>query len=142
MLRPTLASAIVTVALLVTSAGCSSGTGTSLSAPTAPPTAPATATDVVRDLESAAQEIDKAIAAAQNGDLDTARQEYHEFDEDWEKVEDGVRGKSRDAYKAIEQAMDEVQAVLLKTSTPDKEASVAALRSLRQVIDAQKPALK
>ncbi len=132
--------------LLIAGVACTT-TGTTISAPTPASTAkPASAaspsaTSPSQQLEAAAQEVDKAIAAAQAGDLAKAKHEFEEFDEDWDKIEDGIKAKSPDAYKAIEDAMDEVEVALVKSGSPSKDAATAALQKLRRVIDEQKPKL-
>ncbi len=142
-LKPSLAA----VAFVVVGLACTSP-GVSIGAPTNPPAvAPSTvaspaAANVSRQLEDAAQEVDKAIAAAQGGDLAKAKSEFEEFDEDWDKIEDGVKAKSPDAYRTIEDAMDEVELALVKPAAPDKDTALSALRKLRQTIADQAPRLR
>ena len=93
-------------------------------------------------LSALGRRVDAAAQALQTGNLAQAKHEFEEFDEGWEKIEDGIRDKSRDAYRAIEDAMDEVEAALVKPATPDVAATTAALRKLRETIDRSLPALR
>ncbi len=94
-----------------------------------------------QQLDEAVPEVDKAIGAAESGDMATARKEYDEFHEKWETFEDGVKAKSKEAYTAIEEAIDGVKAELVTATEPAKEPTVSALKKLRQVIDEQKAKL-
>ena len=93
-------------------------------------------------MEAAAGTIDAAIAAAQAGDLAKAKDEFEEYDEAWEKIEDGIKDASADAYKAIEDDMDEVEIALVKPAQPDKAASLSALQKLRSTIHTQRAKLR
>lgn len=116
-----------------------SGTGTASPAGGAATASPAGSP--AQQLEDAVPEIDKAITAAEQGDLATARKEYDEFHEKWETFEDGVKAKSQEAYTAIEDAIHAVKAELVTATEPAKEPTVNALKKLRQVIDEQKSKL-
>jgi hypothetical protein len=94
-----------------------------------------------QQLDKAVPEVDKAIGAAESGDMATARKEYDEFHEKWGTFEDGVKAKSQEAYTAIEEAIDGVKAELVTATQPAKEPTVSALKKLRQVIDEQKAKL-
>lgn len=73
--------------------------------------------------------IEDALTAARAGDVATARAKYDAFRDGWFAAETGVRAMSRDAYRAIEGAMGEVQATL--ASQPVDTAHVVdALRAL------------
>ena len=93
-------------------------------------------------LSAAAKEIDRAIEAIQGADIEKAKKEFKEFEGDWDKFEDLVKARSADSYKKIEDAMNDVEAVLTKATTVDKDKALAALRKLRQVIDAELSKLK
>lgn len=112
-----------------------SATQASSSASASPAGSPA------QQLDNAVPEVDKAIAAAESGDMATARKEYDEFHTNWGTFEDGVKAKSQDAYTAIEDAIDGVKAELVTASEPAKEPTLNALKKLRQVIDEQKSKL-
>jgi hypothetical protein len=49
-----------------------------------------------------------SAAALATGDAVAAREAYALFDSGWEDIEDGVRVRSRDDYRSIEDAMREV----------------------------------
>jgi hypothetical protein len=76
-------------------------------------------------------------AAVEAGDFAKAQTEFDEFDESWEKVEDGIKDKSPDGYTAIEESMDAVRAAL-NEAQPNNEKVFAALQELEaNVISAQ-----
>ncbi|HEV8635066.1 MAG TPA: FTR1 family protein [Chloroflexota bacterium] len=96
----------------------------------------ADAAALARALNGMLADLDKARDALKGGGVAEARAAYHEFDEGWEKNEDDVRGRSRDAYTKIEDAMGEVQIALVKAEAPDAARADAALAGLsRQVRD-------
>jgi hypothetical protein len=53
------------------------------------------------------------------------------FEASWKIVEDGVKAKSSDTYKAIEGSLDTVKGEF-KNKLPDKTKVLAALQSLSQ----------
>lgn len=63
-----------------------------------------------------------------------AKQEFGEFEEYWEKVEDGVKAKSADTYKAIENDMDNITNGL-RSQKPDKTKVLADLQSLSKTLN-------
>ncbi len=117
-----------------------SGTGNSATQASASASA-SPAGPPAQQLDNALPEVDKAITAAESGDMATARKEYDEFHEKWGTFEDSVKAKSPEAYNAIEEAIDGVKAELVTATEPAKEPTVNALKKLRQVIDEQKPKL-
>lgn len=64
--------------------------------------------------------IQTSLAA---GDFTAAATGYDQFHDAWELVEDALRAKSPEAYRAIEDAMDD-----LKASIKKKDAAKAAER--------------
>ena len=86
--------------------------------------------------------IDDASRALGGGDVQGAINSYNRFDDGWADIEDGVREKSRDQYRAIEAGIVDVRATLLKPAQPDPAAAGAALAHLRQIIDAAVPDLR
>jgi hypothetical protein len=117
-----------------------SGTGNSATQASSSPSA-SSAGSPAQQLTDATSEVEKALAAAQSGDMATARKEYDEFHDKWASFEDGVKAKSQDAYTAIEDAIDGVKTELVTASEPAKEPTVNALQKLRQAIDEQKSKL-
>lgn len=94
-------------------------------------------------LAAAAKEVDKAIEGLLDGDVAKAKKEFNEFhDDEWATFEDRVKAKSPDHYAKIEAAIDGVNDTLLKAATVDKDKAQAALRKLRQAIDAALPSLR
>ena len=93
-------------------------------------------------LKALSQHLDVALDALKAGDVAKAKQEYQAFDEGWEQIEDGVRAKSRDQYRAIEDAMGDVQALLLTPATPENGRARVALEKLDRTIAAALPALR
>lgn len=107
-----------------------------------PAMAPAaqTAPSPASDLQKIAGSIDTAIAAADAGDVATARAQFKAFDAAWDDLEDAIRPMARQSYHAIEKAMGGVVAAL-----PNDQASAAAgataLRNLKSVIAREVPVI-
>src|SRR6476661_6361662 len=74
--------------------------------------------------------VQRALAAAQAGDLPTAQREYFSFKDQWASIEDGVRAVSRDDYRAIEAKMRDVDAAF--AGSPNSSQVVTALGGLDQ----------
>jgi electron transfer flavoprotein alpha/beta subunit len=72
----------------------------------------------------------KAIEA---GKLDVAKTEFAKFETSWKTVEDGVKSKSADTYKAIEDGMESIDKGI--ASKQGKDALLASLQKLSQNID-------
>ncbi|MFM7450560.1 MAG: hypothetical protein ACKO24_18410 [Leptolyngbyaceae cyanobacterium] len=68
-------------------------------------------------------------AALNGGDVAKAQATFAGFESYWEQVEDGVKAKSAETYKEIEDDMDTI-AIGLKGTNPDKVKVVTALQSL------------
>ncbi len=77
-----------------------------------------------QDVTDANVTVQKALSAARTGDLATAKLQYDAYENSWFDIEDGVRGKSRDAYRAIEKDMSDVSAAF--ANTPVDPAKVTA----------------
>ena len=86
--------------------------------------------------------VTEAVTAVKANDFAKAKQEYKEYDEKWEEVEDGVRTKSQDAYIKIEKDMDQVKNTLVTPAKPDPTKATAALESLSKTLDANATSLK
>jgi hypothetical protein len=76
---------------------------------------------------------DKTTLAVKAGKFDQAKTEFGKFEDSWKTVEDGVKTKSSDTYKAIEAGLDTVSGEL-KNNQPDKAKMLSALQSLAQSI--------
>lgn len=68
-------------------------------------------------------------AAINAGDVAKAQAAFAGFESYWEQAEDGVKAKSAETYKAIEDDMDTIT-IGLKVTNPDKAKVVIALQSL------------
>lgn len=72
--------------------------------------------------------VDRALAAVNAGDFATAQREYKAYENRWFEIEDGVRDKSRDSYRAIEKYMVGASGAL---DDKKKEDAVAQLMALK-----------
>jgi ABC-type Fe3+-hydroxamate transport system substrate-binding protein len=116
-----------------TSASTSASTSPSAVSSTAPSTS-ASANGAVAELLAA---IGKIKTAATAGDFAKALAEYKAYDEIWEKVENGIKAKSKDNYEKIESSMDALKAAL-KESNPVKDKVLAAIQALETVVNKAK----
>src|SRR5215210_7343938 len=89
-------------------------------------TAAASPEDDLRNLDSY---VDQAYAAVLAGDLAQARAAYAAYDRGWVEIEDGVKARSRPAYRAIEDAMSDVK-IALATEPVDTQKAAAAILEL------------
>src|SRR5215212_1925633 len=78
------------------------------------------------DVAAANATVQRALQAARAGDVAAARAEYQAYEQIWFAIEDGVRGQSKDAYRAIEARMSAVE-LALAARPPAREPVVAAL---------------
>ncbi|MBA3946429.1 MAG: hypothetical protein H0X37_17930 [Herpetosiphonaceae bacterium] len=62
------------------------------------------------------------VAAATAGNKELTKQGFDAFEATWSTIEDGVKSRSPDSYKAIEQAMNDLQDVALRADTIDRTA--------------------
>ncbi|HLI27232.1 MAG TPA: hypothetical protein VKZ60_09185, partial [Chloroflexota bacterium] len=102
------------------------------------------------DAAAAAQQVDAAALAAglqtlgdlarasqaalAAGDVAAARAAYAEFDRGWDDIEDGVRARSRQAYRDIEAAMRAVDRAL-RAEPVDSAEATAQLATLITRVD-------
>ncbi|HEX2910470.1 MAG TPA: FTR1 family protein [Chloroflexia bacterium] len=87
------------------------------------------------DLARINANIETAISAAQAGDTAGAQKAYKAFDDAWFNIEDGVRAKSKDTYRAIELKMQDVEFAFSKNPPASKEV-VTALEALETTNEA------
>jgi hypothetical protein len=117
-------AAFVGAALLATTAIAPRGADAS---PTAAAPAAISAQDVSAVLAAGLRTLNEAAAASAAAlaanDPAAAREAYALFDSGWQAIEDGVRERSRDDYRSIEDAMREVDRAL--RSDPVDTALVA-----------------
>ena len=71
--------------------------------------------------------------AIESGKVDVAKTEFAKFEASWKTVEDGVKTKSPDSYKAIEDGVQSVETGI--SSKKSKEVLIASLQKLSQSID-------
>ena len=138
---------IVSTLALLTLTACNSQqpTADNSPAPTAsasPSASPETASAGKDNLTQMKGYVTEAVTAVKANDFAKAKQEYKEYDEKWEEVEDGVRTKSQDAYIKIEKDMDQVKSTLVTPAKPDKAKATAALNALLKTLDANATSLK
>lgn len=79
------------------------------------------------------QVIGSTRQAIESGKLDVAKTEFAKFEASWKTVEDGVKAKSPDSYKAIEDDVQSVETGI--TNKQDKTAVLAYLQKLSQNVD-------
>jgi hypothetical protein len=94
----------------------------------------ATASDPKSDLNSLQKVVLDTTNAVDAKNFDQAKEEFEHFEEYWSKIEDGVKDKSADTYKQVEDAADTVS-VGLKVSSPDQAKLLDALRSLSTTLE-------
>lgn len=82
-----------------------------------------------------AKQVDLALARVAAGDVAGAQSAYKAFDTGWFDIEDGVRDRSRESYRAIEDAMAGARTAL-ESRPADASPVRAALERLRGECDA------
>lgn len=93
-------------------------------------------------MKALTKNLDDAIASLKANDVPGAKAAYDKFDKGWDKVEDGVKAKSKDAYAKIEDGMTDVKAALVIPATPDTAKAIAAIEKLDKTVDDLLPSLK
>ncbi|WP_017316951.1 hypothetical protein [Mastigocladopsis repens] len=78
--------------------------------------------------------VSNTRVAVEAGDFAKAKEEFQKFEDNWQKVEDGIKAKSPDSYEAIEDSADEITGAL-KGSAPSKEKVMPQLQSLEKNIN-------
>lgn len=73
-------------------------------------------------------------AAVSAGDFAKAQTEFSKFENNWKQVEDGVKAKSSDNYKGIEDSLERITGEL-RGSQPNKETVLADLQSMERTIN-------
>jgi soluble cytochrome b562 len=71
--------------------------------------------------------------AIESGKLDAAKTEFAKFEASWKTVEDGIKTKSPESYRAIEDGVRSVETGI--DSKKSKEALIASLQKLSQSVD-------
>lgn len=127
----------VSAVILIALAGCnkSEPTATTTTTPAATPSAPAAspvsapAATTSGTYSGVLGVVTKTKTAINAGDFAKANTEFSQFEDNWEKVEDGIKAKSDKSYKAIEDSADNVEKAL-KQSKPDKQKVLTELNSI------------
>jgi hypothetical protein len=81
--------------------------------------------------------VSSTKTAVEAGNFAKAKTEFENFDKSWKDIEDGVKAKSPDSYKAIEDSIDKVTAEL-KQSKPAKDKVVTELQALEKSVKSVK----
>lgn len=76
-----------------------------------------------------------ATEAVNTDNYQEAKMEFNEFHDTWSSVERGFKDKSEDNYEQMEQGLEQVRGNLLKASTPNKDKTLAGLRTLNRTLD-------
>jgi high-affinity iron transporter len=87
------------------------------------------AKDAANDVRLANEHITAALAAAQKDDFKTSEASFDTFRTTWFQIEEGIKSKSKDAYRDIEQTMGEVKFAYIQQPL-DKTALTTALQKL------------
>lgn len=77
--------------------------------------------------------VSNTKAAVEAGDFTKAKAEFNNFEKNWKQVEDGVKVKSPDSYKNIEDSLNRVNREF-RGSQLNKQNVLAALQSLGETI--------
>ena len=79
--------------------------------------------------------VAKTTKAVNAGNFAKAQEEFKDFDDgNWMHVEDGVKAKSANTYKQVEDNLDSVNNGI-KAAKPDKAKVLAALQSLSKTLN-------
>ena len=93
------------------------------------------------DMSVANAIVERALAAAKAGDLATALREYKGFENRWFEVEDGVRERSREAYRVIEKHMSSADTALAAKKQDEAITALTALNEeVKRFVAGQPPA--
>jgi hypothetical protein len=76
---------------------------------------------------------EKTAVAVKASKFDQAKVEFENFEPSWKTVEDGVKAKSLDTYKKVEESLDTLNGEF-KNKQPDRIKALKALESLSQSI--------
>ena len=113
----------VSAVTLIALTGCNKPSDTATNTPAATPATPAASpvsAPAAANYSGLLSVVTKTKAAVNAGDFAKAKTEFGQFEDNWEKVEDGIKAKSDKSYKAIEDSMGKAEKAL-KESKPDKQ---------------------
>lgn len=131
----TVIGALLLLSLVSCNTPQSSETASAPSESSAAQSSPAARTaDAKATLVEMQQVLTQTGEAVKASDFDKARATYKDFDEKyWEPIEDGVKEKSADTYKQVEEGMTAVSNNL-KASQPNPTKTIAAIESLNKTL--------
>ncbi len=123
--------------LVLSMASCANKTATTENSATTPVTSTAIATQATPDKAAGFTALQKVVSstttAVTAGKLAAAKTEIAKFEASWKTVEDGVKSKSPETYKAIEAEIEAIETGITKKQP--KDALLANLQQLSQNID-------
>lgn len=128
---------IVGAIALLTLVGCSSPNQTTTQTPAGSPasnTGAARVTSSQAGYQSLLGVVSNTRAAVEAGNYTQAKAEFTKFEDNWKQVEDGIKAKSGDSYKAIEDSLDRVTGQL-RGAQPNKQQVLTDLQSLEKNIN-------
>ena len=136
-------SLTVSAAILLALTGCAtSSTPTASTASTASAKTQtdssqpiAASIDVKQSLVKLRGYVTGATNASKTGDFAKAKQEFKEFKEGWESLEQPLKAKSKDTYQTLEKEVEGLSENLLESAQPDQGKVVAKLAFLGETID-------
>ena len=118
--------------LILNIAGCANKPATVTTS-----TVPSTTTKGVPAQSAGFTALQKVVgatkAAIESGKVDVAKTEFAKFEASWKTVEDGVKTRSPESYKAIEDGVQSVETGI--GSKQAKETLLTSLQKLSQSID-------
>lgn len=128
---------IIGAIALLTLVGCSSPNQSTTQTPAgspAPNTGAAGVTTPQLGYQSLLGVVANTRAAVEAGNYAQAKAEFNKFEGNWKQVEDGVKAKSADSYKVIEDSLDRVTGQL-RGAQPNKQQVLTDLQSLEKNIN-------
>lgn len=122
--------------LLITLASCGNQTAP-VETSAVPPAAPAATTTTAATKPPGFVALDGVVAstkkAIEAGKLDVAKTEFAKFENSWKTVEDSIKSKSPETYRAIEDRVKLINKGI--DSKQGKDLLLASLEKLGQTID-------
>ena len=118
MIRPNYVLIVGAIALLIL-VGCSSPTQTTTQTSTGSPASNTDAAGVTSPqagYQGLLGFVSNTRAAVKAGNYAQAKAEFSKFEDNWKQVEDGIKVKSGDSYKTIEDSLDRVTGQLKRSA--------------------------
>ncbi len=92
-------------------------------------------TDLKQSLVKLQGYVTGATNAAKTGDFTKAKQEFKEFKEGWEPLEQPLKTNAKDTYKTMEKEVEGLSGNLLESDKPDQGKVVAKLEFLGETLN-------